>query len=614
MVSAAAIDYGLVEGVAPAESLRDIGNVTPFLRRGTARPLVAPSHVPRPRLVQALTEPGGPPVAVLVAPAGYGKTTLLVEWSEHDERPFAWVTLDERDNDPRRLLASARRAIVAVAGRGDPDAPFVLVLDDVHVLHDRAAIAALAAHRQRPAAARRRWRSPRAPQPPLPIARMRAAALRDRARPARARDDQGRGRGADEGRAPRGRARRRRSAPGADGGMAGRPLARVPLPRRPGRGRGSGGSAAPTASSRSTCATRCSPASRRSELDFMLADLRRRHAHGAAVRRAHGRVRARRPRSRPWRAAGCWSRSTAPTSATAITACSSESLRAELHATAPEREQELHRRRRRLASRCRRRRPGDRACAPRRRRRRGGRPRVGATSRRSSPRAGRARPSAGSAASCRARSPSTPTLALTAAGCALLRGQGQMAAHWTAAAAARERARPGAPGRRGGPARRARRRAPGSAARRGRERRRRRPAARCAPLIAGMARHVEGDRDGAAAALEDGARGAAVSAPAVHALCLAELAVLARRRGRLGARRGARDTRARPGRPPRPRRPRRAGARVRRLRAGPGAAAAGSTPRRAISARPCGCSRSSSTSRRPPRRRWRSCSPAPRCG
>jgi LuxR family transcriptional regulator, maltose regulon positive regulatory protein len=33
------------------------------------------------------------PFATVIAPAGYGKTTLLAEWSERDPRPFAWVAL-----------------------------------------------------------------------------------------------------------------------------------------------------------------------------------------------------------------------------------------------------------------------------------------------------------------------------------------------------------------------------------------------------------------------------------------------------------------------------------------------------------------------------------------
>jgi LuxR family maltose regulon positive regulatory protein len=46
------------------------------------------------------------PVVLVSAPAGYGKTTLLALWREHDERPFAWVTLDAADNDPVALAAS----------------------------------------------------------------------------------------------------------------------------------------------------------------------------------------------------------------------------------------------------------------------------------------------------------------------------------------------------------------------------------------------------------------------------------------------------------------------------------------------------------------------------
>ena len=39
------------------------------------------------------------PFATVVAPAGYGKTTLLAHWAEADPRPFAWVALDGGDDD-----------------------------------------------------------------------------------------------------------------------------------------------------------------------------------------------------------------------------------------------------------------------------------------------------------------------------------------------------------------------------------------------------------------------------------------------------------------------------------------------------------------------------------
>ena len=47
--------------------------------------------VARARLVRRLTEAYDVGLALLGAPAGYGKTTTLLEWAQHDERPFAWV-------------------------------------------------------------------------------------------------------------------------------------------------------------------------------------------------------------------------------------------------------------------------------------------------------------------------------------------------------------------------------------------------------------------------------------------------------------------------------------------------------------------------------------------
>ena len=56
-------------------------------------------------------------VSIISAPTGYGKTTLLVHWRQVEEAdvPFAWVSVDEHDNDPARLwrhiVESLRRAL-----------------------------------------------------------------------------------------------------------------------------------------------------------------------------------------------------------------------------------------------------------------------------------------------------------------------------------------------------------------------------------------------------------------------------------------------------------------------------------------------------------------------
>src|SRR4051812_12070532 len=69
------------------------------------RPPIRDGLVSRARLTRRLVGSSDLPLALLVAPAGYGKTTLLCQWAEQDRRPFAWVTLDEDDNDPLELLA-----------------------------------------------------------------------------------------------------------------------------------------------------------------------------------------------------------------------------------------------------------------------------------------------------------------------------------------------------------------------------------------------------------------------------------------------------------------------------------------------------------------------------
>jgi LuxR family transcriptional regulator, maltose regulon positive regulatory protein len=125
----------------------------------------------RPRLVLPLCEPDSPPLAVLVAPAGYGKTTLLEEWAERDLRPFAWIALCERDNEPGRLEAALSSAVERVSGRAA--APMVLVLDNLHALRRPAALAVLSAAidglpREVTLALASRT------EPPLPLARLRA--------------------------------------------------------------------------------------------------------------------------------------------------------------------------------------------------------------------------------------------------------------------------------------------------------------------------------------------------------------------------------------------------------------------------------------------------------
>jgi LuxR family maltose regulon positive regulatory protein len=142
-------------------------------------PPLRPGVVPRPRLVERLDESLrlGRALTLISAPAGFGKTTLLVEWIQgrSDGMPplrAAWVSLDEGDNNPTQfmsylitalktldlpiregllealqspqppllesVLASLISDLASLVTSQTADAPVVLVLDDYHILKARA--------------------------------------------------------------------------------------------------------------------------------------------------------------------------------------------------------------------------------------------------------------------------------------------------------------------------------------------------------------------------------------------------------------------------------------------------------------------------------------------
>jgi LuxR family transcriptional regulator, maltose regulon positive regulatory protein len=167
--------------------------------------------VARPRLADRLTEPHQAQLILVCAPAGFGKTTLLADWVRRSQRPVAWLSLDEADNDPARFWRHATAALDRVrpvdadrvaallhdlqptsfeaavtvlvnelAGVADE---VVLVLDDYHLIQAapvHASVGFLLEHLPAPL---RLVVASRA-DPPLPLARLRArgqlAELRER--------------------------------------------------------------------------------------------------------------------------------------------------------------------------------------------------------------------------------------------------------------------------------------------------------------------------------------------------------------------------------------------------------------------------------------------------
>ncbi|MGW8226239.1 MAG: LuxR C-terminal-related transcriptional regulator [Anaerolineales bacterium] len=75
-----------------------------ILRTKINSPLLWRESVSRPRLIDQLNESSDQRLILVTAPAGYGKTTLLGEWTRQNNLPSAWLTLDEGDNDPTRFF------------------------------------------------------------------------------------------------------------------------------------------------------------------------------------------------------------------------------------------------------------------------------------------------------------------------------------------------------------------------------------------------------------------------------------------------------------------------------------------------------------------------------
>ena len=84
-------------------------------------PRPQPGFVPRPRLVQALSQGLARGRVLICAPAGFGKTSLLADWARGGGRPVAWLGLDAGDNDPARfwryVVAALDQAQPGIAGR-----------------------------------------------------------------------------------------------------------------------------------------------------------------------------------------------------------------------------------------------------------------------------------------------------------------------------------------------------------------------------------------------------------------------------------------------------------------------------------------------------------------
>ncbi len=75
------------------------------------RPRKRSDLISRARLLERLNAGLSGNVTLVSAPAGFGKTTLIAQWIQSIDRPTAWLSLDEHDNEPRAFVQSLTAAL-----------------------------------------------------------------------------------------------------------------------------------------------------------------------------------------------------------------------------------------------------------------------------------------------------------------------------------------------------------------------------------------------------------------------------------------------------------------------------------------------------------------------
>ncbi len=90
-----------LDPVPTSSSLSHVLLLTPKLRP----PRLAAPLILRERLLVLLDASLERKLTLLLAPAGFGKTTLLAEWVKHRQQQVTWISLDSEENDPSRFLA-----------------------------------------------------------------------------------------------------------------------------------------------------------------------------------------------------------------------------------------------------------------------------------------------------------------------------------------------------------------------------------------------------------------------------------------------------------------------------------------------------------------------------
>lgn len=124
--------------------------IAPLLQTKLHIPPVRTEVVSRPRLTDIILSRRFVKLALVTAPAGFGKTTLVSHWLALNHKPAAWISLDEAENDLTRFLLYVATALhqtsreisqaaLALLSNGDsasPKAVLVSLINDISAAPD----------------------------------------------------------------------------------------------------------------------------------------------------------------------------------------------------------------------------------------------------------------------------------------------------------------------------------------------------------------------------------------------------------------------------------------------------------------------------------------------
>jgi LuxR family transcriptional regulator, maltose regulon positive regulatory protein len=91
-------------------------NSDPLIHTKLSSPFIRPSLVTRPRLQEQIVQGLRGPLTLIIAPAGFGKTTLAISAVACCGMPVAWLSLDPNDNQTGRFLSY----VIAAFRTADP--------------------------------------------------------------------------------------------------------------------------------------------------------------------------------------------------------------------------------------------------------------------------------------------------------------------------------------------------------------------------------------------------------------------------------------------------------------------------------------------------------------